>query len=109
MLMARFMGCGNGLVSCCQAGCAPLCQLCPREDFDFGLCCCYPGWSWSLRELNYLVRSLPLCQVNWELTDRFSVMRGTGDVIAPHFYMKSGNKTLRTAQFNCVSTGMVST
>lgn len=70
MLTARFVGCGNGLVSCCQAGCAPLCQLCPREVFNFGLCCCYPGWSWSLRELNYLWEVFPYARFtgSW-LTD----------------------------------------
>lgn len=109
MLLARLVSCGNGLVSCHQAGCMPLCQLCPHEGFNLHLFCCYPSWSWSLRELNYLWEGFSLCQVCWELTDRFSVTRGTGNAIASHFHVKSGDKPLRTVRFNCVSTGMVST
>lgn len=100
LLVARLESCGSGLVSCCQAGCMPLCQLCPREGFNLGLFCCYPSCSWSLRELNYLWEVFSVCQVWWELTDRFNIMRGTGNAIAPYFHMKSGKQKTRDFSFS---------
>lgn len=69
MLLARLVSGGDGLVSCHQAGCMPRCHLCPREGFNLGLFCCYPVWSGSLRELNYLWEVFSLCQLCWEPTD----------------------------------------